>query len=613
MKKSSFYLSALALLMASCSSEEPFATPGTGDAEAASSFVTIRLKTTPTTNMSRAGENEVYENGTANENNVTRVRFYFFDAAGNPSGVHHNTASNTYYSYIDWYPTSTDVGATGTPGGNQSVVEGETVEKILTATLGLNLASEQPAQVLAVLNPNESVLNLANTTTGTVSGPSLSALQGVVSDYLTILNKDKDNFVMSNSVYVDKDNEIVYTTALDEENFAQSPEAAAANPVIIYVERVLARLDLGLHSDFLEGAVEVGDRLLFKAGKIEINDSISKDGTPVTDAEIYVELLGWNVTQTTSQSRLIKSINKDWTDTEIFGEGILWNTDNYHRSFWGINPDPETNLGFTYLYGNFNEKVGNVDGNLNPAQANKFPTKAGEYAITYLQENAAPFATNTTAPEYPSQVIVAAKLVDNEGNPLTIAEWGYKKYTLNGLKNQLAKVLNNLYSVETKDGATVYTRIVPDQLTFQYTDPMGEESEDKNYWVYAVLTDDAEDLTWQIGAGENGTSLADADAVNQYIRDMVNHVMIWNGGATYYYFNIRHLGLNDMVSGYNGVVRNHIYRSTIKSVAGLGVPVYDPNEIIVPEESENDDFILSVDLRILQWRVVNQEYELKWE
>ncbi|MCH5326343.1 MAG: Mfa1 fimbrilin C-terminal domain-containing protein [Duncaniella sp.] len=613
--KRSIYLSALALLLAGCSSEEPIVHNPDGDQqESASSFITIRMMSSPTTPLGRA-DDEVYENGTIDENNVQRVRFYFFDGKDAPFGVHRNTASGTYDSYIDWYPTDSDIKNTGTPGGNTSVVDEETVEKVLTATLGINLAStEKPAKVLAVINPTEDVLGLPNSLPADqkINGPSLSDIRGVVTDYLT--GRNSKAFVMSNSVYLDG-SDIVYTTELKDEagntNFAQNPQDAAANPVIIYVERVLARFDLGLDADFIKGAKKTDNGNIYLAGTIEVNDSTSEDKS-YTDAQIYVKLLGWNVTRTTSQSRLVKEISKTWGN-DILGTGMPWNTTDFHRSFWAINPDPATNKDFTFRFGTFGNTADATSGNFNPAQALSFPTEANKYTFTYMQENAAPFEDPAASQPNCSQVIVAAQLVDPDGKPLTLAEWGYKKYTLTGLKNQLAKVLNNLCSV-TEDGSNkVYTPIKPDQLTFQYADPIGEGSTDKNYWVYAVLTPEAAKLSWQIGTDNNGTALATSTDVNKYIRDMVNHVMIWNGGLTYYYFNIRHLGLDEENSGYCGVVRNHIYRSTITSINGLGVPVYDPGQIIIPETSAPDDFIIAADLRVLQWRVVSQNYELKWE
>lgn len=613
MKKSSLYLSALALMLAGCSSEEPGnPTPDEGATEGTTSFITIQLMAAPTTNLGRA-DNGVYENGTESENDVTSVRFFFFDGMNNPIGVKKSTSASVpdaYDSYLDWVPTVIETGDAGQSG---SIVGGETVEKRLTATLTINLAGKQlPSKILAVVNPTQAVLGLANSLPAEdkVNGPSLSKLQGVVTDFLTGLTEK--NFVMSNSVYADN-GEIVYTTPLSEGHFKNSAAEAENNPVVIYVERVLARVDMGLDQAFLNGATQIdGVGTVFKVGEIEVNDTTLGG----EKAQIYAKLLGWNVTTTTSQSRLIKDIDAGWTDA-ILGTGMPWNTADYHRSFWAINPDPKVNPGFNYRYGDFGKDADTNNNNYTPAQAYNFPTEANKYTTTYLQENAAPFTNIGAKPTNASQVIVAAQLVDANGELLSLAEWGYKKYTVEGLKNRLADVLRNLYSVTEGeiDGVKqkVYTAITPEQITFQYEAPDGTVPDKEKYWVYAVLTDDAAALTWQLGKEANTGSFANAAAVNVYIRDMVNHVMIWRGGMTYYFFDIRHLGVNQEAAGYYGIVRNHIYRSTINSITGLGVPVYDPDQVIIPEESAPNDFTISAELRILQWRVVSHGYDLSWE
>ena len=98
---------------------------------------------------------------------------------------------------------------------------------------------------------------------------------------------------------------------------------------------------------------------------------------------------------------------------------------------------------------------------------------------------------------------------------------------------------------------------------------------------------------------------------------MLGHVLVWGSGNTYYNFDIRHLAAEPQdesvaAAGYYGIVRNHIYRITVKSVEGLGVPVFDPSEIITPEEKTEAEAMLSAEIKILQWRVVAQDYELTW-
>ena len=61
-----------------------------------------------------------------------------------------------------------------------------------------------------------------------------------------------------------------------------------------------------------------------------------------------------------------------------------------------------------------------------------------------------------------------------------------------------------------------------------------------------------------------------------------------------------------------GIVRNHIYDIAINSVSGLGTPVLDPEEVIVPQKPTNDETYLGARINILSWRVVKQNIDLEW-
>lgn len=82
---------------------------------------------------------------------------------------------------------------------------------------------------------------------------------------------------------------------------------------------------------------------------------------------------------------------------------------------------------------------------------------------------------------------------------------------------------------------------------------------------------------------------------------------VWKDGYTYYYFDINHFG--DKI----GVVRNHIYDADIQTLAGLGTPVYNPDEIIYPEKPvDTDDSFIAARINILSWRVVNSDININW-
>lgn len=614
--KKIYLLTALALAMAACStSEQQEVITGESLPSIEQGLKLNIVSATPT----RA--DAIYEDGTPTENQIDRVRFYFFDADGNvaPAWENKGTGNNNYNSFIDWFPSATDQTTDDTPVN---------VEKVLSVTLSLsfpaNLEEVQPAAVLAVLNPPQEVLNLTDSHTVqagaaqiTVNGPDLSTLQTTYSNYLTGMTSS-GTFVMSNSVFVSAATEgqtgkEVIATIITKDNWEPDEEDAEQTPITIYVERVLARVDfsLNLSSTSNDPITLPNGKIIYKVGSYSVSDGTTSPG----ETDIYIDLLGWNATGTTSASRLVKMIDPSWTDAGVFGtnQGSAlepWNNPTYHRSFWAVNP-PEDN--FKYQFGNFNGQ-GSAPGLF--ATAQDMPS-----GTIYLQENANTYNNNNgiinpEPPAYATNIIMAAQLVDKEGNPYQMAEWNNYKYTLPQMKIRIASVLSNLYKRTTNaENETVYTSISPDDFTFATATSLGlEEENEAGYYVYPVLTEDAQAYTWTLGEGTDASPMT-YQQVNTYMRDMVNHVMVWgnetNPGYTYYFVTIQHLGEEDS-PGYWGVVRNHIYKVSITSIAGLGTPVYDPEETIYPEEVQSGNNVITAEIDILQWRVVNQTFDITW-
>lgn len=600
--KKIFFFSLLGLFLAGCT-KETGKNPGSEETDV-TNYLSVSLVA-----ANRAGTrvdinndgNDDFDDGKPEENAVSRIRFYFFDNKDNKEKafpVWKGTGDATA-SYIDWYPTAADF-----QDGNKD----ETVVKIANTTLSLNLTSEggKPASVLAVINPCASVLALAN--------PDLETLRKAIYDFNTGLT-DK-NFVMSNSVYVEDDGETVYSTALKEENFATTLEEFQEEPnkvVKIYVERVVARLDLEVKL--------TEDEDLTKTVKSPVY-SVSKDYTIDGEAsqKVFVKFLGWNVTSTPDKSYLVKEIDPNWQSEDLFGEDSneIWNTDDYHRSFWAVNPPAGQ---FDYQYGTFTKESKDEEGN--PLEDNHFPADALTIPAAgpvYLHENAG--AAEGDQPQ-PTKVIIAAQLLNEKGEPFEIAEWAYRKYTLKNLKTVFANEVLRLYK---KDGAS-YVKIEPKELDFKTAQEL--ETGENDYYVYPVLASGVDkDGYWYLkvdgiegeesdkvkeGEDNKNFTLLTSQQANDYLRDRINHVMVWKGGNTYYYLNIRHLGIDESKPGYWGVVRNHLYKVNISKLEGLGTPVYNPDEIIHPEQPEGDESILSAEVKILQWRIVSQDYDLTWK
>lgn len=603
-------------MLASCSSEEPFGGDNSGsNEELVTNYISVNI--IPASGLGTRADNDkspdgLYRDGEESENKVNMVRFYFFDENGNATPVR-ATGETSYESYLDWYPSAAD-NQFGGPQNN------ETVEKTFKTTLGIFVPDgdqyKNPASVIAVINPSEQILKVE--TTGTdpnVAGPSITDLKACIEDFKNGLVDG--NFVMSNSVYADDQKVEYMATSLVKDDpretyFKASIEAAIADPVTIYVERVVARLDLWID---LEGGVEKNGVTLYPLTVVDpatgaTSTTVTIDGVPTS---IYIKFLGWNITGATEESNLMKHINKDWTSTELFGANTpnAWTIPAFHRSFWAMNPQD-----VQIQFGNFNGQA-DLEDNPYPATGLLMPEKQN-YRSVYLQENASPFDTSL-APSYPTKVILACQLVDADGNEIELAEWGFRKFLKENLKSYLLGVIckdNNFYYKKKGENTTSFTSLGVNDLTFisaaeKFNVQNGVYPEGvKSYYSYLVLTDEASEYDWYIGEGE-GAEETTAEEINKYLFQKVNYSMVWNNGNSYYFFDVHHLG-NEGSVGYNGIVRNHIYDTHVKSIIGIGTPVVNPNETIYPEKPEYEEAIIAAEVKILQWRVVRSDYEIQW-
>lgn len=576
------------LAFVGCSSEEDIAPGNNGGELSEPQFLTVNIMSHATGGANaardtRAGgdqmpgdpEDATYEEGLKAENKVKKVRFYFFHENGNPAQVsNHN---GTMKNWLEW----------------ENIIEEGTdmpnVENILTATLIIQSpkGDVDPALVVAVINPTETPNEER----------SLASLATVAHNYKRYITEG--TFVMSNSTYKgDGAKQMAVSVA---GHLEKTSGEALNNPVEIFVERVVAK-------------VRLKSSLIAVAGKDGIYQTWEEGSDPQTvtvdgvEKNIYVKFLGWNTTAVSNKSRLVKEINASW-QTDLFGStAIPWNWADYFRCFWAINAN-----GVDYEYGAFVSGE-NIKDNLFQAQAKKNFDKTD---WVYVNENASPYIVNPMSSDganaaKPTKVIIAAQLVDEDGNPLEFAEYGSTRTSIDGLKNLFA---NNcgLYKKETvtegTETVTTFVKITPAELTVKtasaISDKEGEAVEDR-YKSYVQLADGENvDDKWYLSTAQDAQPISAVEA-NKLLKNM-GSVKVWAEGNTYYFFDIKHLG-NKI-----GVVRNHIYDANITKLVGLGTPVYDPEEIIYPEKPENDDdTFIAAKINILSWRVVNSDIDLEW-
>lgn len=551
MKLSRFLVGTLACtLFAACSNEENSAI-NSGQEEGQLSYVAVNIvNANPTGSRVEGGE---YENGEGPENAITKARFYLFDALGNPYTVTTNEAPDAVAAtnYVD----ITTLENQGKDEPNvESIKKGVLVFKGTT--------TELPTSIVAVLNPPA-------TLTGS---KSLSDLQTAIADY-----SSTTSFVMSNSVYASEGTEVVATDIVGK--VAQSQPDAEANPVDIYVERVLAKV-----------------RVTFSNADKENQYKVSEDGEPA----VYAKILGWAVTRTADKSNLLKDINPAWDDMTL---GFTWNDEPFHRSYWAITPATVT------LEKKSQDEIINDQKPATPEGATNISVPR------YCQEN-------TKADEH-TEVVVVAQLVNEEGNPNPIYKYfGEEHDSEEDILTLIANKYNNVYYTRTggtllPGGGTEYeyeSFITPDNIHFEATTP---ETGGEDYEAIAQLDDDAlNGVTIYIenpdytGSNEKYIELTNAETtINEELAK--NPAQIATEGYVYYYTPIKHLGTTTGSTGEYGVVRNHIYDVTITDIKGYGTPIFDPDKDIDTTHPSNEEVYIAARINVLSWRVVSSDVTLE--
>jgi hypothetical protein len=260
----------------------------------------------------------------------------------------------------------------------------------------------------------------------------------------------------------------------------------------------------------------------------------------------------------------VKSIDPTWTDSAI---GFVWNDAPYFRSYWAsksVTDAVDNNFSYNDLTNN-------------------------NSTVEYLGEQVGARAT----------YVVAAQLQNEAGEALEIAQWYGTTYV--GESSLLAAVAPTLKNkLMHFDGVSTYTSIDDSQIKC-VAGMTGAES----YEVKFQLADGADATNWFSFDGSNYTAV---DANAELAK--VEPAKVWKSGMTYYYADVKHLGSAGSVGEY-GIIRNHSYKVAINGVKGLGTPVYDPAQQVVPVKPTDKETYISAEINVLSWRVVSEDVTLE--
>lgn len=562
-----FPFACVALMMSACASDKEEIGSGTKPGSDLQYLAVniVNVGATPTTRTTD------YENGTAGESAIKKVRFYFFNGDGSPYLIKTGIDGGGDKNWLEASPAD-DTPTSGTPSQ---------IEKITQTVLVINgIQSAAPAAIVAIVNPETvDAATLKNGGTMRLSELRYSAVGR------NFYKKDADNgavseFVMSNSVYVNAGEDVC--ASLVAGHVTTSAETAKAKPVDLYVERVVAKVT----ADVKNSAFELGNGTNWETNKYGTKDPVGKSG----DYDVYAVIEGWGLANENGKAEVEKQVNKTWTDGTL---GFTpWTTADYHRCFW------ETSVAFDAGTGG-NQPVNPTFNQL----------KAKMQDVLY------------TLPNTPESKDKIANLKDNDLTKFAVAatlrykdaagNWhnaeicrynGVSILGIDNLKRQVALTFSQYY---TSTDATNYTQLSKDDIDFK--DPDGTMQQ---YRVTPTLAD-APAGTKYYTKSTTGTTPTFTEVPKAKVLAAIesDKAEIRRDGRAYYYVPIKHIGGPGELAEY-GIVRNHFYKITLTGIKGFGTPVYDPDKVVDPIVPTYENTYLAARVQVLQWRVVNQNASL---
>lgn len=585
---SSVLASALMMTVVSCSSSDDITGGnGSGNAEGTTSYIAINLNSVgnaPTSRAYNQGEG-TYDDGENKENNITKVRFYFYNADGTSYtlqtvGENGEKGSKNYIDY--------NVGL-GKDTGNQ----GTTVSGATSAVLVLNGESNvAPAAMLTVVNPdvNTDMLDQAPANRWSTMRTEMKGQK---------FNDATNGFMMSNSTYEDGGKDLC-TTQLTGKTFSSAADARKS-PVDVFVERVNAKVQTTVgDANFVKVTTDVKlDGVNFK-DKYKTKEPVGELATIQSDGStkktsVYAYIDAWGLGDEDGQAMLYKQIDaQNWTDATLgFSATNPWSVAAYHRCFWGKSVafgGTSTNSPVNHPYKDINAEFGKALYTLPNT-----PTTYEQGAFTDPMKS------------YLTKIMVAARLAYDDAGTVRPAEIctykGQKFLGKDNVKTVIARELRIYYKKNTGAGES-YTQIEASDIDFSSKVTSSSELKLQNYQVVADLRSGLTELFLKKGGNFESVDVAKVRAEMQQAP-----VDISNGGRTYYYTPIKHLGAKGDPAEY-GVVRNHSYQVEISSIKGFGTPVYNPDTEITPVLPSDDKTYLAAKISVLSWRVVSDKVDL---
>ncbi|WP_443704149.1 Mfa1 family fimbria major subunit [Prevotellamassilia timonensis] len=564
-----FPFACVALMMSACASDKEEIGNGTkpGSDPQYLAVNIVNVGATPTTRTTD------YENGTAGESAIKKVRFYFFNGDGSPYLIKTGIDGGGDKNWLEASPAD-DTPTSGAPSQ---------IEKITQTVLVINgVQAAAPAAIVAVVNPETvEATTLQNEKGGDVMRLSELRYSAVGRNFYKkhATTGAVSEFVMSNSVYVNAGEDVC--ASLVAGHVTTSAETAKAKPVDLYVERVVAKVTADVDNE----AFEHGNGTNWEANKYGTKNPVGKSG----DYDVYAVIEGWGLANENGKAEIEKQVNKTWADGTL---GFTpWTTSDYHRCFW------EKSVGFDAGTGG-NQPVNPTFNQLKAKMQDVLYTlpNTPESKVTNLKDNdLTKFAVAATL-----------KYKDAAGNWHNAEICRYNGVSILGIDNLKRQVALTFSQYYTSTDATNYTQLSKDDIDFK--DPDGTMQQ---YRVTPTLANDPAGTKKYYTKTTTGTTPTFTEVPKAEVLAAIeaDKAEIRRDGRAYYYVPIKHLGGPGELAEY-GIVRNHFYKITLTGITGFGTPVYDPDKVVKPAVPTYQDTYLAARVQVLQWRVVNQNASL---
>lgn len=543
-------------------------------------YVAVKISSEPGTK----GTDEGFEYGSVNEHAVTSADFYFYDEAG---------------AYV--------AQAKVWNGGKENeATPDENIEYFGENVVMLKGLTEKtfPKYVVTILNEP------ADFTPGTTLKEMEEQLVNGI--------KSGENFIMTTTSYVHGTDKtangqpIYFANEVTSDNFVKDPSAPTVNPVVIYVERLAAKINLSIDESVLTPVAGTDYTYEVKASVAGDPNNNSSDSS-IGSETVRVRIDGWGLNATAKQSHMVKNIDCTWGANTTTFPWNSWNETENFRSLWGKGNAYDKDYDANGTYGTY----------LNYNKLSAMTATIG--SDLYCAEN-----TNTAAKitghmsTAPTSVLLAATVLTKEvtkvdGQP-DVVNWvegdlirysgllfnaaDFKAYALKNLST-LDKL--NYYRKTVTETTVSYAQVGVDDIeVVLYT-------EGNNNKVKLALTDAAKTGEWvKKGATPDVDAVVDINLLTADLNGFAGNG--FKGGKMYYNIPIEHLYESDaLAEGNYGVVRNHYYKLLVNKIAKLGSGVWNPDSEelpIIPEEPDDEYYQVGVQINILSWRVVSQNVEL---